>query len=771
VASLWVVFAVWIGAPALAGLASKPTANMPVVDGWVQAIAERDGTVYIGGKFARIGPWSGGGALVNANTGDIIEDFPKFNGVVWAAVTDGAGGYFIAGDFTEVGAVARSGFVHVTSQRKVDASWNPVGAGRVNKMILQGDRLYYANSDESSDSLPAYVGAIDRVTGQVLAFKLNLTGRINALAANADRLFVGGYLTDGSFLGDMLRAYDHNGAKLNWNPNLDREVYALGLSGDTLYIQGSVTTIGGQSRNSIGAVSATTGAVLSWNPAPAPYGVGRMVLQDGALAVYGDFTTIAGQPRASFAVFDAASGNLLPVQAAEMAFNTSAIAVGSDWIAFGGYPIYTYDILKDKLFVLINRQTGATRAINFMPNFTVLTIAPNGSEFFFGGIFSMVKPQMRIGAAGFDAATGQVTDWNPNATTNVLTLAVADDRVFVAGELKSVGGQPRKALAAVDRVTGALIPGWTTDASTWIGNMGIYHNQLFVGGAFTNIGGVVRTNVAALDINTGEVLPWNPEVNRSNVRALTISGDTLYIGGLFRSIGGIPRRVVASFDLLTGQLNDWNPFGTSTGNVDDIEVSNGVVYVGGRFNSIGGVNRTNVAAISLTGEILPWAPNPTGAVYDVAISGDTVFMTGEFSAINGAKRGYIAGVSASTGENVDWDPGIEFFGNCVTVANNRLYVGGVFYTQFDEARLGFSAYELADVPIEQPNINSSSFTIANGTVQFTVSTDPRLIVTPQVSEDLVNWTDLPAVDASGIVQDPTAGSRRVGFYRLKMVPR
>src|SRR3954465_10183898 len=119
VASLWVVFAVWIGAPALAGLASKPTANMPVVDGWVQAIAERDGTVYIGGKFARIGPWSGGGALVNANTGDIIEDFPKFNGVVWAAVTDGAGGYFIAGDFTEVGAVARSGFVHVTSQRKV----------------------------------------------------------------------------------------------------------------------------------------------------------------------------------------------------------------------------------------------------------------------------------------------------------------------------------------------------------------------------------------------------------------------------------------------------------------------------------------------------------------------------------------------------------------------------------------------------------------------------------------------------------------------------
>jgi hypothetical protein len=158
-------------------------------------------------------------------------------------------------------------------------------------------------------------------------------------------------------------------------------------------------------------------------------------------------------------------------------------------------------------------------------------------------------------------------------------------------------------------------------------------------------------------------------------------------------------------------------------------------------------------------------------VYDLAISGDTVFMTGELDAVNLVKRSYAAAVSASTGENIDWDPGIEFFGNCVTIANNRLYLGGVFYTQLDEVRLGLSAYELADVPIEYANINSSSFTIADGTVQFTVSADSRIVVTPQVSEDLVNWTDLPPVDASGVVQDPTAGSRRFSFYRLKSVAK
>src|SRR5215203_4301289 len=85
---------------------TKPSPKMVVTDGFVQTITESDGVVYMGGRFTRAGAWSGGGVLVDGTTGGLVPDFPKVNGPVSAAVSDGAGGYFIAGEFTKVGSVA-----------------------------------------------------------------------------------------------------------------------------------------------------------------------------------------------------------------------------------------------------------------------------------------------------------------------------------------------------------------------------------------------------------------------------------------------------------------------------------------------------------------------------------------------------------------------------------------------------------------------------------------------------------------------------------------
>ncbi|GIW09481.1 MAG: hypothetical protein KatS3mg061_0538 [Dehalococcoidia bacterium] len=46
----------------------------------------------------------------------------------------------------------------------------------------------------------------------------------------------------------------------------DDWVYALAVSGSTVYVGGGFTSVGGQTRNRLAALDAATGNVTSWNP-------------------------------------------------------------------------------------------------------------------------------------------------------------------------------------------------------------------------------------------------------------------------------------------------------------------------------------------------------------------------------------------------------------------------------------------------------------------------------------------------------------------------
>jgi hypothetical protein len=52
----------------------------------------------------------------------------------------------------------------------------------------------------------------------------------------------------------------------SWNPNANGIVYALAVSGATVYAGGDFTSIGGLTRNYIAALDATSGNATSWNP-------------------------------------------------------------------------------------------------------------------------------------------------------------------------------------------------------------------------------------------------------------------------------------------------------------------------------------------------------------------------------------------------------------------------------------------------------------------------------------------------------------------------
>src|SRR6266508_2077415 len=122
-----------VGLVLLVGVSAAQAAVKPkpartwVTDGTVYAIADAGDTIYIGGHFTQVGPRTGPGVGIDASTGKSIG-LPEVSGgkAEGAAVADdGAGGWYIGGDFTWVGGLERHNVAHIRGDGRVDPGWNP----------------------------------------------------------------------------------------------------------------------------------------------------------------------------------------------------------------------------------------------------------------------------------------------------------------------------------------------------------------------------------------------------------------------------------------------------------------------------------------------------------------------------------------------------------------------------------------------------------------------------------------------------------------------
>ena len=84
-------------------------------------------------------------------------------------------------------------------------------------------------------------------------------------------------------------------------------------------------------------------------------------------------------------------------------------------------------------------------------------------------------------------------------------------------------------------------------------------SRLFVGGSFTRVNGVDRYRIAALDPVTGALIPGFHASTNYRVNVLVASGDTLYAGGQFSVARGVARQRLAAFSAWSGALSGWAP--------------------------------------------------------------------------------------------------------------------------------------------------------------------------------------------------------------------
>ena len=291
----------------------------------------------------------------------------------------------------------------------------------------------------------------------------------------------------------------------------------------------------------------------------------------------------------------------------------------------------------------------------------VFAIGHAGEHTYIGGLFTSVGGRARSNVAAINDLDGTV-NLTFNAATNgrVLAVEVSEDgsTVFLGGEFTQVGGEPRTGLAAVDAVTGALLPDWQADtagASITVASLAVAGDKLYVGGKFATIDGVGRPRLAAVNAGTGNVISEFRPRPAGGIREVVVSpfDGNVYVGGGLTALDGQPRLAAGAVDPDTGAPTAFSPTG-SGGNAVTVDVGpDGHFYYGTENNTLFAYdpNRATDANDPL------WSTKTSGNTQAIEVVDDEMWIGGHFSQIVTEKiaRPFLASLNPVTGKATTWD--------------------------------------------------------------------------------------------------------------------
>jgi hypothetical protein len=625
---------------------------------------------YIAGSFTHVGPYTGAFPRIDRTSGEARRGWPDVTGTVWASTPDGAGGWFIGGDFTHVGGLPRTNLARVTAEGTVDAAFAPVvtsehGHRTVLALVRLGATLYVGGTLTSIGGQPrTALGAVDTTTGAPTAFAPAVTGGLPTTVETLNGRHSGGTTTlwvgggFGSVAGQSRIgvASFTNGTLNTLAPAVDGVVEAIepdGLTG--LYLAGSFTTVNGVARVGIARVQGTEGKTTTPGFSANVAGDGGDGFGDhvydlartpAGLYLAGDFETVGGIARPNLALVDPATGAVDPW----------APAVD---------PPAANRFLRD---VAVDQATG-----------TVFAGGP------------------RVGVHAHDAATGERAGWAPlPAGADVATIEPAGADVLVGGLITVVGGAPRAGFAEIDLRSGRPTALDVSVGGGPIIDMTARGSKLFVAGSFSQTlgpGGTARKGVAVLDSAQGRWTAFAPDrIHRDAVffTHVAVAGTTVWLsdGEQVRAF-----RDEADGAGLATRMPVEAKVGPGAG-IDSLTATSDTVYVGGTFTKAAVLNlpaatvtevaRRNLAAFSIYGGVLPWDPDADGPVHALALEGATVFAGGAFTAAGGdAPRPGLAGLDATTGAATPlaWsEPGAV---HAIAAIDGRLFTDRPFVPALD----------------------------------------------------------------------------------------
>ncbi len=674
--------------------------------------------VYIGGVFTYVGPNTRFGTQVNTITGKPDYQFPIPDSTVYAAVSDGSGGWFIGGAFSKVNGSNRSYLAHVFQNGILD-TWSPIINGTVRSLFLNNNRLYIGGDFTQVNYLShPYLASIDIFSGQVDPWNPQISNRVNTISGNGSVLYVGGDFTMvGLYQRGFIASFDLNtGGLSSWSPSADGPIRTIVVSANEIYVGGDFTFIGNQSRNYIAQLDVISALATSWNPNP-NNAVNSILVLGNIVYAGGMFTYIGGSSRNYIAAINSSNG------------------IATTWNPNADNHIYC--------------------------------IASDGSKIFVGGLFTMVGGQSRKNIASLNISSSTATTWNPDPisqyfgfsnsktiTSSINVISLNGSSGYIGGNFLGICGKKLPGtgnLAALDFNSGQLITSFSAYANSWVGDIVKNGTNIYIAGAFNTVNGQIRGRIAQLNATTGALgslifsnatapdgfkvtlesntrnLYYMSDAGSSFVRCYDLTGNgqpntnggwgnavistgmamKLYNSSLYIGCQSVVN--AKAIDTTTGNFTSWNPNPNYA--VYSLDNSNGLVFLGGYFTSIGGQTRNRIASVyASSGALTVWNPSSGGIVTEICSNGSNVYVSGGFSIIGNRARTFIAKLSAQSDTALDWNPSLNGIAKDIKVVKNLVFTGGEFSTVGGVPQPFFAVYDTSNT-ISQLNcyLNTNNF--------------------------------------------------------------
>ena len=242
------------------------------------------------------------------------------------------------------------------------------------------------------------------------------------------------------------------------------DIEALAVSGSTVYAGGDFSSIGGQARNDLAALDASSGLATTWDPEPARRAMPPSTLSPSRARP----STPAGSSPPSAARPAPTSPPSTP-QAASPRPGTPALPATSPPSPSRARPS-TPAATSPRSAARPARTSPPSMRAPAPPRPGTLTPNDAGRRPRRLGLDRLRRRLLHLDRrpepqriAALDATSGLATAWDPSAAAEVFALAVSGSTVYVGGEFDTIGGQSRNNLAAVDATSG-LATAWTR---TW----------------------------------------------------------------------------------------------------------------------------------------------------------------------------------------------------------------------------------------------------------------------------------------------------------------